>query len=189
MAIGTFLFGEDPSKVQITDPALVSAAETRKKLRERYQKQLAGGPTAGETAIMEAAETGVETMGEQARAAAGGTRGFARLAALSDANRLANVGAQRILGGAATAAGAQRAQDLASAEAGLMNLGAADIQQFQLEEELKKRRAKPGALGILGTMAGMGIGAATGGPSGAIQGGQLGGALGTGFQRLGRAMA
>ncbi len=185
MAFSDFLFGQDPGDVQL-DPRLEAARKLRESQAARYTERLEGGRTPGEAAILEGARTGAEQLGQQARASAAGTRGFSRLAAESQANRLASTGQQRILGQAATAAGAQRAQDIAAAERGLLGLTDADIQQMLLEQQWQQQQAKPGALGLLGTLAGMGVGAATGGAPGAIQGAQMGGALGSGVQQFGR---
>lgn len=181
--VRTFVFGENPANVKLTDPNLAQAAQTREYLRKRYMQQLEGGPTAGEQAITQAARTGAEQLEESTKGRAAGARGFARLAALSNANQAANVGKQRILGQAATAAGAQRAQDIARIEANLMGLGPAALQQVLLEQELRNAGARPGILGVLGMLAGAGIGAAYGDP---VQGAQLGGALGSSVQQFGQ---
>lgn len=185
MGLRDFIFGQDPADVDL-DPRLAEARKRRELLAGRYTERLGGGPTPGELAILQGARTGAEQLGQQAQASAAGARGFSRLAAQSQANRLASTGQQRILGQAATAAGAQRAQDVAAAERGLLQLSDADIQQMMLEEQLRQQQAKPGALGILGTLAGAGIGAMAGGPGGAVQGAQFGGAMGSGLQQFGR---
>lgn len=186
MGFRSFLFGQDPGDVEITDPDLLQARRTRELLRQRYEQQLAGGQTAGEAAIMQQARTATEQLGEAARGRAAGARGFGRLAAQAGAERSAMVGRQRLLGQAATAAGAQRAQDVAQAESQMLRLDQMALEQKRIEDEERKRLAKPGALGILGSLAGAGIGGLVGGPQGAMQGAQFGGAAGGGIAQFGQ---
>ena len=186
MGLGDFLFGQDPRDVQLDDPDLLQARRTRDLLRQRYEQQLSGGQTAGEAAIMEAARTSAEQLGEAAQGRAAGARGFGRLAAQAGAERSAMVGKQRLLGQAATAAGAQRAQDVAQAESQMLRLDQMALEQKRIEDEERRRLAKPGALGIAGALAGGGIGGFFGGPEGAMQGAQLGGTLGGGISQFGQ---
>lgn len=189
-ALGGFgkklIFGENPQDVEITDPQLLAARQYREQLAQRAQDQLSGGQTEGEKAILGAARQGAEEIAAQQRAQAAGARGFGRLAANTAAQQATALGQQKLLGSAATAAGAQRAQDIGRAEQMLGGLADSAAQQYMQEQEIKKGMAKPGLLGLAGTLAGGIYGFKKGGLQGALQGAQAGGALGGGLQQFGQ---
>lgn len=180
MAFTDFLLGQRPEDVAVS-PELQDLMRRRRQVVEQYAAEASGAaPTAGEQAILSAGQRSQEQVAQQAQSRAAGARGFGRVIADLMANQAATQAAQQIAGQTAEAAGRQRGMDVAAARSGqLAALGEEERAQAMIEEE-QRRRARPGLLGPLGTLAGAGVGALFGSPT---AGAQLGGTLGQALTR------
>lgn len=180
MAFVDFLLGEKPENVPVS-PELRDLMRRRRGLGAQYEREATGmAPTAGERAILSAGQRSQEQVGQQIQSRAAGARGFGRVIADLMAQNAATQAAQNIAGQTVEAAGRQRGMDVAEARRGqLAALGEEERAQAMIEEE-QRRRARPGVLGPLGTLAGAGLGYLAGN---AAAGAQIGGTLGQAMTR------
>lgn len=187
MGFMDFLLGQKTSDVEL-DPRFAEAQRRREALAQQFQTEaLGGGPTIGEQAVLAAGQRQADEAAARVMSRAAGARGFGRLAARGDAQRIAAQQEQAIAGQAATQAALQRQQGIQSARAGLAGTIAQQEQAAIMEEEERKRRARGGFLSPILAAGGGLLGGLTGGQQGAITGAQAGGVLGSGLaQAAGR---
>ncbi len=171
------VFGQKPEDVKI--PGLEEVRQRREPLLQELMATATGaGPTAGELAIREQARRQEQALQAALAAQGAGARGLGAQQLRQTLAMQAIPGMAAIGGQAATAAGAQRAQDrLQAAQLALAALS--DEERAALmRRQLQAETAAPGLLGVLGATGGF----ALGGPAGA----GLGFELGRGLERAGR---
>lgn len=181
--VGDFLLGQDPSKVALP-PEMQAAARAREQLMRQLQAQAIGTDvTPGQIAARQAGEVAAQQIQQAGASSAGAGRGIGRLASELAASENITQGIQGLSGQIAQAESQARAQDIARAQQGLMQLIAQQEQAGLAAQQYRQNQARPGMLPVLTTAAGAGLGGYLGGPAGAQAGGQIGGAGGSMFTR------
>jgi len=134
------------------------------------------GPTESEEATLQAGRNLADQLVQRARGRAAGARGFAKLAAEAEADKLAGSGVARVLSETAAAAGKARQVDKAQAADILARMSSQDV---QIAEQAKREADSLGILPALLAAGGMAIGGAVGGKEGVQAGGVAGSGIGT----------